>query len=317
MLLIGSQALKYWGLLKRDPKDWDFIANIEEVEDFISRNKERILTAYPTNSGKKMIVHMKDELPIEFEIAWEETTGDTLLKRYKNKRCAEVILTLNNIIEGSVITIADLNTLFELKHSHRYLKNSPHFLKTMKDWRFLRDECGCVIENEDWVKQREKETYNYSHPKLNVSKDNFFKGDEVPYVYDHDTVHIAVKKGEKPAYEYYLTDGEEVKCCKEKFFKAPEEVRLNGVLEEAMVLALERSQIPFKDLLTPKQSFEIALMKVCTSITSGWFREYAYENYNKVVELYDDSYVITFWKAVELGIVKKLEEGHKSLYVRD
>lgn len=30
----------------------------------------------------------------------------------------------------------------------------------------------------------------------------------------------------------------------------------------------------------------MALEKVCTSITSGWFREYAYENYYEVVAMY-------------------------------
>jgi len=44
--------------------------------------------------------------------------------------------------------------------------------------------------------------------------------------------------------------------------------------------------------------FEMALMKVCTSITSGWFREYAWENYQKVLDLYDslgeDDYVKRF-----------------------
>ena len=314
MLLIGSQALKYWGKLDREPKDWDFIATIDEVESFIGRHKEKIVSSYPIKDGDKIIVHMKDELPIEFEVAWEGTTGESLLKRYDSYMQIHDKVNLKNVF-GLYVQVAEPNTLFELKHSHRFLKNSPHFLKTMKDWRFLRDECGCEIENPEWVKQREKETYTYSHPKLNVSKDNFFKGDEVPYIYDHDTVHIAVKRGEKPAYEYYLEDGEEVKCSKEKFFSAPEEVRLNGVLEEAMVLALERSQIPHKGVLTPKESFEIALFKVCTSITSGWFREFGWLNYPKVMELYDDKYVDKFWKAVDEGIVKKLPEGKTGPYV--
>ncbi len=82
--------------------------------------------------------------------------------------------------------------------------------------------------------------------------------------------------------------------------------RLYGVLEEAYVLALERSQIPFAGKVTPRQSFDIAIEKVCTSITSGWFREFAWENYDKVVELYRDDYVEKFKAGVDKGIVKKL-----------
>lgn len=75
---------------------------------------------------------------------------------------------------------------------------------------------------------------------------------------------------------------------KELFFAASERVRLCGVYEETCVLALERSQIPYDFKPDARWSFEMALMKVCTSITSGWFREYAWENYDKVLDLYDE-----------------------------
>jgi hypothetical protein len=59
------------------------------------------------------------------------------------------------------------------------------------------------------------------------------------------------------------------------------------VYEESCVLALERSQIPFPDA-SPRKSFEYALMKVCTSITSGFFREWAWEHYDDVLALYNE-----------------------------
>jgi hypothetical protein len=40
-------------------------------------------------------------------------------------------------------------------------------------------------------------------------------------------------------------------------------------------------------------------MKVCTSITSGWFREFAWENYDNVLDLYNDKYVEIFFNKVE------------------
>lgn len=79
------------------------------------------------------------------------------------------------------------------------------------------------------------------------------------------------------------------------------------VIDNFEVLALERSQIPFKNM-APKTSFLIALEKVCTSITSGWFREYAWENYDKVVSLYDPNYVKMFWNAVDKGVVKQYKK---------
>jgi len=43
---------------------------------------------------------------------------------------------------------------------------------------------------------------------------------------------------------------------------------------------------------------------VCTSITSGWFREYAWENYDRVLDLYnslgDDYYIRRFVESQHL-----------------
>ena len=85
------------------------------------------------------------------------------------------------------------------------------------------------------------------------------------------------------------------------------------MLEETQVLALERSQVLFENV-EPKKSFDMALNKVCSSITSGWFREYAWENYKNVQKLYEADYVERFWKDVEIGLVKPLTKKSKLSY---
>mgnify|MGYP003451549692 FL=1 len=314
MLLIGSQALKYYTKLDRDPRDWDFIGTIDEIESFIRARKDEVESAYPSNEGKKMIVKLKGELPIEFEIAWEGSTAEKLLEIVKDENAFyasiqpyKELLVKTNVVLGELVLVPLLSTLYELKMSHRFLKNSPHFLKTMRDIQLMRS-LGAQVEHPEWLKEREKETYNYSHPKLSVSKDEFFKKDDgqVVYIYDHDTIHIAMARFDKPAYEYFKPEGSQVLCDKKMFFDSPEEIKLASVIEEATVLALERSQIPYKGLVEPLWSFKMALFKVCTSITSGYWREYAWEHYNEALSLYDDQYVEKFWKAVDAGIVKKL-----------
>lgn len=307
MLLIGSQALKYYTKLDREPRDWDFIGTIDEIESFIQERKDEVESAYPSNEGKKMIVKLKNELPIEFEIAWEGSTAEKVLQFTKlnladHNMKEKVVPALDKLA-----ILPSLNILYELKLSHRYLKNSPHFLKTMRDIQLMRS-LGAQIEHPEWLKEREKETYNYSHPKLNVAKDEFFKKDDgqVVYIYDHDSIHIAMARFDKPAYEYFKPEGSQVLCDKKMFFDSPEEIKLASVIEEATVLALERSQIPYKGLVEPLWSFKMALFKVCTSITSGYWREYAYSVYDQVLALYDEKYVEKFWKAVDAGIVKKL-----------
>jgi hypothetical protein len=300
MLLIGSKALEFSGpffLAEGVKRSWDndYISTIEEYETF-AKTIEKPVAILPLNRGKTIAVKNKAGIS-EFEIAWPDSTAKELLSILGE----DIATNLHNNF-----WIAKPNLIFTLKKSHRFLRNSPHFMKTMLDYKHLRDVCKCTVPErlKDWAKKREAETYWYKHPSLDVKKDDFFVDNF--YEYDHDTIHQAVAHQGKPAYEYYKEPGQEVKCSKSLFFDLPEHYRLNGVLEEAYVLALERSQIPHKGAWTPKQSFEYALMKVASSITSGWFREYAYENYFKVLDLYDDTYVDRFWKAVDKGIVKKI-----------
>jgi hypothetical protein len=184
--------------------------------------------------------------------------------------------------------VPSLNVLYMLKMSHRYKKNSPHFLKTMRDIQKMR-AAGAFIQSDhfDFFKKRRDATYWYEHPNLNRTKEEFFNPDDSFYVYDHDSIHEAVAIDGAPAYTKYAVEGAEVLSSKQKFFEASHEVRIAGVYEETCVLALERSQIPndFKRV-TPEWSFKKALEKVCTSITSGWFREFAWEHYDEVLELY-------------------------------
>lgn len=299
MFIIGSNALKYCVSINRQPKDVDIICTYNEYTEWL-KNQKYITQCYPIDNGKKIIVKVQNGSIYEFEIAWEDSTAKLLY---------DLILENDSYLMIDHTCFAVLDVLYTLKMSHRYLKNSPHFLKTMNDIILMRN-AGAKIPNflKEWLVLREKETYNYSHPSLNKSKKDFFNVNEgIDYIYDHDSIHEAVKHLDKPAYAFFKEDEKEVKCSKKKFFEVSQEIRLYSVLEESYVLALERSQVPFKDKIDPKQSFKIALEKVCTSISSGWWREFAYDNYYQILEMYDNTYVSKFWNAVNKGIVKNYE----------
>lgn len=279
MITIGSRAMQFHDILPEDREviDWDFICTFSEFRKWTRENKKFIKSCTPL-SDSTYHVRFVDGMNYEFEIAWGGTSGADLLDICKE-----------NYLPPS--------WQLAMKLSHRYLKNSPHFLKTMQDIQHLRTVCELNEIQMEWVKKREVETYTYKHPRLDVDKEAFFKDDGVRYVYDHDSIHKAVAlitgvpeyythSGNVPAYTYYMKDGSEVMTSKEKFMSVSEEIRLYGVYEETCVLALERSQIPYEFKPDARKSFEKALMKVCTSITSGWFREYAWENYDKVLDLY-------------------------------
>jgi hypothetical protein len=311
MLLIGSQALKYHIHLERESPDYDYIATYDEIKTFVAEKKKQGFkpkAVYPTDNGKKYLCIFEKDNVVEineFEIAWPDSLAEQLLK------LAEQDAWSIRVINGSLL-VASLNMLYMLKMSHRFKKNSVHFLKTMNDIILMESyEASIPNEWQEWYKAREAETYNYGHPKLNTDKKSFFKDDF--YIYDHDDIHRSIKHLELPAYEYYKYDNEQVLCSKKKFFSVNEQVRLYGVLEEAYTLALERSQIPFvlnaidsdkTKQPTRKWSFEHALMKVCTSITSGYFRSWAWDHYYEVLALYNENYVDRFIEALNNGQVK-------------
>lgn len=324
MLLIGSRALIINGVDPgRKPRDIDLIATYDELTELTAAVREITRLSSIPLSENKTVLKCEDGTIIEVEIAWSGSTGRELLTDGSYNRHLDMY--------GMWTAVAPLDLLYSLKLSHRYLKNSPHFRKTHDDIMLMR-KAGGKVHHEDWFRRREKETYTYKHPKLNVKKGDFFRGDGVQYVYDHDDIHKAVAHYRDyhladalddglitgwdplPAYRLYMKDGAEVQCDRSKFEALGNDVRLYGVLEEAQVLALERSQIPFRGKVDPRRSFDIALMKVCTSITSGWFREFAWENLREVEAMYEPDYVDRFWRAVEAGKVRKLEPGETTSY---
>jgi hypothetical protein len=298
MLLIGSHAAKIWyNDWKSKFLDYDFIAYPNEIEPLVEslrESEEGVQEYYPTNGGKTIVIKSGKAI-YDIEVAWEGSSGEAILNQFSNIYRA----------------IACPYDLYLLKMSHRYKKNSPHFLKTMRDVRSFRDRMGLPDTEPknppDWYALRCKETYNYNHPKLNTTSKEFFRPEDTFYKYDHDWIHEVIAVGHRPAYLEYQVDGEEVLCSKEKFYIQPYNTRLNGVYEEACVLALERSQIPFRGTVDPRKSFTMALEKVCTSITSGWFREFAWENYEQamLMAVRDKfQYADRFFRVADTGNVK-------------
>lgn len=279
MILIGSRALAYHIDIERDFNDTDIVGTYEEVMTYVKACKAKVF--YPIKAGRKMFIKDTCGSIIEADIAWEDSAEEKL---------QHFVLGASGSrwMQSCDMVVPSLNVLYMLKMSHRYLKDSPHFLKTMRDIQLMRRH-GAKIqpEHQAFYEQRMKDTYVYSHPKLNVSKEAFFDGKAtgIVYKYVHDDIHEAVKHLDRPAYTYFSCGP--VASDMAVFKTLSESVKLLAVLEEALVLAAERSQLAFPDRsIDAKWSFDKALEKVATSITSGVFREYAYENYDAVQSLY-------------------------------
>lgn len=282
--------------LDRKPKDIDILGNYDEIISFIkSRGKSNSIT--PFKEGKKLVAKQASGEIIEAEIDWGHGSPNLLYDIVSKDP--------ETIIEGNLM-IPSLDVLYAVKMSHRYLKNSPFFEKTFFDIKLMRQN-GAVLkkEHEEFFKLREKETYNYKHPNLNQKKNQFFREEDKDiYLYQHDDIHESVKIGEKPAYEYYKADNSEVMCSKSKWDACDFQIKLNGAIEEVRVLSLERSIIPFKGKVNPKNSYKMAAQKISSSISSGYFREFCWEHYEEILAAFNEDYINKFWEDVDNGKVK-------------
>lgn len=286
MFCVGSTALAFFKInLNRKPKDVDLICADEQYKNYIKgfmssgyrviglENKPNTKVAFlqdTFNGATKIVEASLWRLDEYYKVGSDSWLYDNLSDDYW-----EMFNDVRYVTPQVVLM---------MKLSHRYKKDSVHFHKTRQDILLLRQQ---GVELDDYLKEilveREKLT-NPTGYKLNVNKKEFFT-DNVPYKYCHDSIHLAVAWPNQPAYTWYMQNGAEVMCDKEKFFALPESTRLEGVFEEACVLALERAIIPHGT--DPTKAFEIALEKVSTSITKGWFREYAWENYDKVRAMFN------------------------------
>lgn len=300
MILIGSRALALRApeALQRKPLDFDMVGTRHECAQWIDENSERLgFIEEDYRLDRKWI--LRGPVIVELEISASNTSTELLI---------QLVESDPDSVQTPFGLVPSLDMLFTLKRSHRYLKDNPHFWKSFLDYHSMK-ALGARVrpEYEQFLALREKEQYQVQYPRLNQNKQQFFSDDAIQYVYDHDTIHESVARFDRPAYTYYQKDGAEVQVSRRKFEACPREIQLAGVIEEAAVLAIERSLVPHPGVKTPKEAWGFALSKVMTSITSGWFREFAYENGPEILKLYPEGYWEKFQRDVASGVVKPFQ----------
>lgn len=248
-MLIGSRALAYWthSFNVSDHKDWDIITN------------------EPPETHLNVEIHSPDEYLSEQFLKF---ASDNFV-----------------VIGNKSYPICSLRGLSAIKLSHLSLDHN--WMKHISCWhKFLKPH----FDRSDWdlVKAREKltlEKANQRHPKLNMSKEDFFN-DSVQKVYDHDWLHERVAFYKQPLYKRLQKPekADSAWCERELWDRLTHEDKLKCVAEEAMVIALERFLIPGLDQYA-YSAYNKALKKVCTSLTSGWFRDFAIWNWPVLKEM--------------------------------
>ena len=92
-------------------------------------------------------------------------------------------------------------------------------------------------------------------------------------------------------------------CSQELWNKLSDLEKKYCVLEESYTIAIERL-LSKGHINEPKEAFLMALERVCTTLTKGWFREYAAFNYREIVNMYSDRFWIKFQEDLKNGLIK-------------
>jgi hypothetical protein len=177
--------------------------------------------------------------------------------------------------------------LFILKrsHLHRPIKFARHIMEFQRIKKLVNELTGKEKEVLARRTKLTKEAYGDKHPSLKMSNEEFFD-DYVDKYFVHDDLHKVVAYNDVPVYEMMKKDQSQAFCEKSMFFDLPFEEQLNCVREESYVIALERYIIPKwikgENHMPASFAFDKALERVCTTLTSGWFRDFAIDNWSEI-----------------------------------
>ena len=162
-----------------------------------------------------------------------------------------------------------------ITHWHRHLKvNEKYF-------------CGVDLTFLKVRTEMTQEQYPERTPDLTLSTSEFFD-DAVTKVYSHDALHELAKFNDVPMYTKLQKNPDTVMCSNDLWSNLSYSDKLKCVLEETYVIAVERFLVPKQWEYFMKLAFIKALEKVCTSLSSGTFRDFCIDEYSTLIELYDE-----------------------------
>ena len=258
-MLVGSRAIAYWNPEFKigSNSDWDIIGT-PESEDYFRMflgipDEDRIEWHDPNHLNNKDMIFI-------FE------TGDCVCSPY-----GLAIIYRSHLHR-------DWNWDAHITKYHKFI------LPLLKNDLHLSDPT--LLER---IKLTKK-AYPQGNPNLMQSNEMFFD-DPVKKVYDHDFLHELYAYEDRPMFEKLKHEGEEGKawCAKDLWDELSHLQKLQCVAEESYVIATERFMVPNDWNYPTKKAFYFALKKVCTTLTSGWFRDFAIDNFPQVFELFDAS----------------------------
>lgn len=303
MIIVGSKALNYYfPEISRNVNDVDIIGSDDDIKYLTSSlNPERIKsTPYLTT-----LISIKNKSEI-----FDKENVEIL--NYSNSDSLFKYVEYSNAFSGLVY--APLEVLYSLKKSHIHFPIK--FEKHINDYCLLNNHFNSIDILSNITKLNFKETENrmgkLKTPSLNKTVKDFFGQSNgfVESYFIHDDIHKAMSHYETPLYEKMQTNPDIAKCDKNMWNNFSFTDKCKTVLEEAYVIALERKVLPGlfggKSWTSSEDAILFSLRRICTTLCSGWFREFATNNYTKIVDLHNKDYVGLFLEKYNNGEIKRI-----------
>jgi hypothetical protein len=267
-------------------------------------------------SGDIDIVCFKEDIQISSEDILHTSTS-TLVFKFGDKKIECLLADSQPSFQVLLAQISELKSVasfqlcYAIKKAHIY-RQSHNWDRHILDYSFLSKmfpNDGVIVPELANLNISIKEFSalhedtlnlvlgkNFKIPLKNITKDQFFDN-AVTEIVEHDWLHQIYAHLEQPIYTYLQDDPQIVYCNPYKWSELSFEHRVMCVLEECYVIATERFLIKkiidgvAIEPLTYRKSFLTALYKVCTTLTSGFFRQFAIDNYFLIVNTYNKNYI--------------------------
>ncbi len=302
MLIVGSKAFGLNSDIPMDYRDVDIIGTIEYAEKLINtlnpkkvKRTEYVITLFNIETNETF-----DRKNIEILLS-DNSESLQMYRDYCNDFTDDLIIAPNEV-------------LFSLKKSH--IHYPIKFEKHITSYNKLYELVSGIDILSNITEINKTETTNrlgeLKTPKLNKSAKMFF-GQSNGYVksfFIHDDIHKMVAHLDKPLYEYMQPNPESAMCAQDMWETFQPINKTRCVMEECYVIALERKILPMMfggaEFMSSEEAFKWALMRVCTTLCGGWFREHATINYSVIVDMFNRSYVEDFLGKYEAGLIKRV-----------
>lgn len=285
--------------LDRASHDADIVKDIGQWKHFSQADGQALYAQVQGAAGITKLHGHTSKLRFEIEVA------EPALSAYAVLQTAERLgAAVDTGSTAGGYWIAPLAVLEAIKTAHVVFPH--HFAKHVADLHAIRRAMAAptatasATASATWrdpalqrlVVQRRIEHYLMHgvpgfHLNLNQTNDGFLEGDDAVHVeryIKHDDLHELVKLDTRPAYDNLRADRTKALMSKALFEQADRAQQLNCVREECMSIALERYLLPGR-VQDAQQAYARALARVCTTLTKGWFREFALDAYPEVAHV--------------------------------